>query len=117
MDARAATRMLETVFVYTAFYEVSRLLAAGDPSRALAMLEIAAAARPSRPQICWNRARALAQTGDRDGALEALECAVASGQVPVAALESDPYLEPVREDPRYRMLIGRPTAGPEGRQE
>lgn len=106
LEREMATRMLETVFVYTSFYEARRFLESGDPARALLMVEIAAAARPGHPRVCWNRARALAQLGDPDGALEALSCVIASGAVTRDGLDADPYLAPVRGTDAYRSMTG-----------
>ena len=97
--------MLETVFVYTSFYEPRGLLAEGDAARALAVTAIAAILKPDHPRVCLNRARAHAQLGNRDEALEALRCAVQSGLVSTALVESDPYLEPLHDEAGYRAVL------------
>ncbi len=50
---------------------------------------------------------ALAQAGDIDAALSALEGALGSGYRDVAQLRGDPYLEPLRRDRRYAALLAR----------
>jgi hypothetical protein len=50
-------------------------------------------------------ARALAQTGDKAGALQALECAAASHQVPPGAIATDTLLAPLRGEARYQALV------------
>ncbi|MGD8375367.1 MAG: tetratricopeptide repeat protein [Acidobacteriota bacterium] len=110
LEREMAARMLETVFVYTSFYETRRFLEAGDPARALLMVEIAAAARPGHPRVCWNRARALAQLGNLDGALEALSCVIAAGAVSRQILEAEPYLAPVRGTDAFRSMTRGMTA-------
>jgi hypothetical protein len=68
-------------------------------------LRVARLIKPDDAFACLSHARALAQTGDRPNALQALECAAASKQVTAAMVESDPLLEPLRGDARYQAAV------------
>jgi len=65
------------------------------------------------------RSMALAQAGDLDGALAALEEALAKGYRDVAQLRGEPMMEPLRRDPRFARLLAKHGidlgAAPEGR--
>ncbi len=50
---------------------------------------------------------ALAQAGDVDGALAALEEALAKGYRDGAQLHGDPFFEPLRRDPRFGQVVAR----------
>jgi hypothetical protein len=49
--------------------------------------------------------------GDKNSALAALECAGASRQVSVEAIEGDSLLAPLRSDPRYDAVVRRLKGG------
>jgi predicted esterase len=106
-SARAAQRLLESAFVRTAFYEPRDYLERGDRARALAVLDIAQAVKPSDPLVCYSRARVYAALGRPQDALRALDCATANGSVSAARLESDSALAPLRGDPGFRGLVER----------
>jgi predicted esterase len=91
LEAQAATRSLEQIFVATSFYVPRDLIARGDPARALAILEIAGAIHPANPQVLISRARALARMGRDDAARAALDSALAAG-APHSAFETDSVL-------------------------
>jgi TolB-like protein/Tfp pilus assembly protein PilF len=57
--------------------------------------------------VSYQRAQILAQLGDRDGAIVALERAQGVGDVGVTNLGIDPYLDPIRGDPRVRAIARR----------
>ncbi len=50
---------------------------------------------------------ALAQAGELDRAFAELEGALAKGYGDVAGLHGDPYLEPLRRDRRFGVLLAR----------
>jgi predicted esterase len=115
LTARAARQLLEMVFTQTSFYQPRELLEAGRPDAALAMARIAGEIKPGHPQACIQRARALAQLGRLQEALEALGCVVKARAATVAFLEGDGYLEPLRAEPGFRELLQRlesPPASP-----
>ncbi|HEX2203513.1 MAG TPA: hypothetical protein VHG91_09460 [Longimicrobium sp.] len=110
--ARAAGAMLEFTYVVYAFYEPRRYLDRGDPARALASLRVAREIKPENPFVCWSFALAHAQAGDRDAAFRELECAERGAILTVAALEREPFLEPLRADARFGALLERVRAAP-----
>ena len=106
-DALAAQRLLELVFSSTAFYEPRDYMTAGDPARALAMLQVADVIKPKSPQVCWGIAKAQTRLGRIDEALDALECVIDSGAADPARIESEESLAPLRANPRYKTLLDR----------
>jgi tetratricopeptide (TPR) repeat protein len=113
IDANAAERGLEQLWVYTSFYEPQDYLNRGDPTRALAILDVAQAMRPNDPDVCYNRARALARIGQESGAVEALECAVRSA-ISADRIENDPDLKSLGREPAFRALVTRLRTNPPG---
>jgi predicted esterase len=105
-EREAAQRLIEIVFVYTSFYQPKEALQEGDAAAAHALLEIAGAVKPGHPRVCYGQAQALAQLGRREDAVESLRCVVEAGFGDPDALGSDPYLEPLREEPAYKKLLG-----------
>lgn len=71
--AQAASRLLSHVEAFSSFYEPQDYMALGDPARALAMLDLAQAVRPSRG-ICEKRAEALEMLKRPEEAAKAKEC-------------------------------------------
>ena len=60
---------------------------------------------------CASGRRARSHRRATRGALAALECAGASRQVSVEAIEADPLLAPLRSDPRYEAVVRRLKGG------
>jgi tetratricopeptide (TPR) repeat protein len=116
IDANAAERGLEQLWVYSSFYEPMDYLDRGDPTRALAILEVAQAMRPNDPDVCYNQARAFARLKQESQAIEALECAARSF-LSVARIENDPDLKSLGGEPAFRALVTRlrtfPTGSPD----
>ena len=79
---------------------------AGRSAEARRALEGAAAATGGRVQLIY-RARVLANLGDRTGALDLLERAVAGHEEEVALMRVDPFFRPLRGDPRFGALLRR----------
>jgi len=103
--ALASKRGLERIFTHMSFYQPRELFDQRRYAHAAATLRIARYIKPDDAFTCFSLARALAQTGDRSGALQALECAAASKQVTAAAIESDSLLTPLRADARYKAVV------------
>ena len=89
------------------FYAPREFLDEKRYAHAAYVLQVARLIEPDDGGACFWQARALAQLGDKPNALSALECAAASKQVPVAAIEGDSLLAPLRSDPRYEALVRR----------
>ena len=103
--AIAARRALERIFSHLSFYAPRELFDARRYAHAAAALRVARLIKPDDAFACLSQARALAQTGDRPNALQALECAAASKQVTAGMVEGDPLLEPLRGDARYQAAV------------
>lgn len=111
LGSEAALRLLEHVFVRAAYYEPTDFLAQGEFERALGMALIAGRIKPDHPYVCRGIARAQAQLGRVEEAMQALECLVAAGSVSADFLEQDDYLAPLRGEPAYRELLARLAGG------
>jgi predicted esterase len=114
LESEAAVRVLEHVFVRTAFYEPEDFMGQGEFERALGIALIAGRIKPEHPYVCLGVARAQAQLGQVEEALRALECLVASGATSADFLGQDPYLEPLRGEPAYREILARLEGGGQG---
>ncbi len=99
-----AQRLLNTLLVDTSFYVSRDLLAQKRWGHAAAILAVATAIRPTDPVAWYNLACALARSGRRDEAVEALGKAVANGFSDRKLLAEDPDLEAIRELPAYERL-------------
>jgi hypothetical protein len=113
IDANAAERGLEQLWVYASFYEPQDYLDRGDPKRALAILDVAQAMRPNHPDVCYNQARALARVGQNGPAIQALECAARSF-LSADRLQNDPELRSLSQEPGFRALVTRLQLAPTG---
>jgi len=107
----AARRALERIFTHMSFYAPREFLDAKRYAHAAYALQVARLIKPDDGGACFWQARALAQLGDKANALAALECAGASRQVSVEAIESDSLLGPLRSDPRYEAVVRRLKGG------
>ncbi|HEX8692040.1 MAG TPA: hypothetical protein VF746_06460 [Longimicrobium sp.] len=105
--AMSARRLLALAFAWTGGLEQGRYMSQRDYARAVYLLRIAEAIRPRDPGVCYSLARALAQSGETDPALDALACAVDSGRLPAATLANDRLLDPLRQQPRFAEIAGR----------
>jgi hypothetical protein len=105
--AIAARRALERIFTLMSFYAPREFLDAKRYAHAAYALQVARLIKPDDGGACFWQARALAQLGNKANALTALECAGASKQVSVEAIESDSLLAPLRSDPRYDAVVRR----------
>jgi predicted esterase len=103
--ALAARRGLERIFTHMSFYQPRELFEQRRYAHAVATLRIARFIKPDDGFACLSMARALAQTADKPGALQALECAAASKQVTAAMVEGDALLAPLRSEARYEVVV------------
>jgi predicted esterase len=103
--AGAAQRLLESVYVSASFYEPRDFLAQGRPRQALAMLDLAQALKPDRPNVCYQRARALAALGRGADAVDALRCLVRGAPITADGLAADSNLVAIRGNPAFTALL------------
>ena len=75
---------------------------AAEARRILAQLR-----RETGAATSYQHAEILAQLGDRDGALAELDAAVRRKDSGLAHMKVDPFLDPIRRDPRYATLLRR----------
>jgi predicted esterase len=100
-----ATRLLENVYVQTAFYVPRRVMEQKDYRTAVTSLSVAARIKPDEPGVHYNLGCARARAGDLEPALAALKRAVELGFSDADLLASDPDLERLREKPEFRGLL------------
>jgi adenylate cyclase len=81
-------------------------MGAKRPQEALTLLEQERVLEGTALGLAW-RALALAQLGELDRSLRRLDEALAHGYRDLAALRGDPYLEPLRRDPRFAALLAK----------
>ncbi len=77
----------------------------GEDQEALRHLKEAVATGQAGAQAEYNLACLLARTGDAQAALDALETAMQHGYANRSNLESDPDLDSIRGDPRFRKIL------------
>lgn len=83
------------------------LLAARSGNRELALAKLAALKERDREFGSYDSARIYAQLGDKDAAFEALNRAWEVRDSSLLQLKVDPYLDPLRGDSRYAVLVER----------
>ena len=103
-ERRVARRVLNLVTAH--FYEAAANLRRqrGRAPEVVAALEVASEVAPNSPQLFYELAVAHASNSDRKRALAALRKAFELGFKDAAALESEPALEPLRNDAEYKRL-------------
>ena len=83
------------------------LLAARIGNRELAYAKLAALRQRHGEMASYHYGRIYAQSGDTDAAFEALARAWEIRDAGLTGLKTDPYVEPLRRDPRYANLVER----------
>jgi hypothetical protein len=78
---------------------------ARDFAGALAILERQRAARPSDPFVRYNLACARAMLGEPDRAVDELLESISLGFVDYHHMQRDPHLAPLRDHPRYGLIL------------
>lgn len=81
------------------------LLAARTGNREAANAKLAEIRSNSGDRANYHYGRILAQLGNKDAAFEALERAWKNRDAGLTGLKTDPYLDPLRNDPRYAALL------------
>jgi len=105
-DRLSAARVLEAIFVQTAFYMPREFAARHDLHRAEITAGIAAELKPDRAAtVFYNLACFRALAGDRKGAIASLRNAVAKGYNDAAAMETDPDLASLRGEKAYLDIV------------
>jgi tetratricopeptide (TPR) repeat protein len=100
-----ATRLLENVYVQTAFYVPRRLMEQKDYRTAATSLSLATRIKPHEPGIHYNLGCARARAGDLEPALAALKRAIELGFSDAGLMASDPDLDRLRDNPEFRGLL------------
>jgi len=108
----AARRILEAVYAESSFYLSRDLFQKKEHARAALALQVAAAIKDADPIVQYNLACALALTGRRRQAIEALERAVELGYRDRRQLEEDPDLAALRGEKAYGAILQQLSAGP-----
>jgi len=62
---------------------------------------------PDNGVTAYQQAQVLAQWGEGDRAFDALRAAIQAGDAGALWLATDPLLDPIRSDPRFRQLLAR----------
>lgn len=106
-EGRAAARALESLRSLTGFYLPRELFSRHEYAVAAVMLRVATDLSPDAPSVWYNLGAALAQTGDRKGALEALEKAIEHGYRDASHLAADSDYAPLRDDERFQKIVAR----------
>jgi len=106
-EGGAARRLLELVFVQTAFYLPRDRSDARDFLGAATALTIATQIHPERARVWYDLAVAWARARRTREALDALEQAVARGFGDRATLASEEAFAPLRDTERFKALVGR----------
>jgi predicted esterase len=102
----SAARVIEALFVQTAFYLPRDLAAKHDWLRAELATGVAAELKPERAgAVFYDLACFRALAGDRKGALGSLRAAVDKGFRDVAAMEADPDLASLRGEKDYLAIV------------
>jgi hypothetical protein len=107
LEADAAQRLLEKVFVSAAVYGPRDFLRRGEPHRALLLLEVADAIKEENFNVAVSFARAYALAGDEKKAIEALQRADKIVTLQALWLEDDPYLQVLADEPEFQALLRR----------
>ena len=119
-EGLSAYRLLASLYGQTSFYLTRDAVARGEYAKAALYLSIASEIRPEEPSVWARLAGARARSGDRGGALAALERSLELGYPDRAALAADEDFAALRDDPAFRALFAaerQPVARKDGGSE
>ena len=83
------------------------IIAIRSGRRDQAFQEIAAIRKRYQDGAYYQEGEIYAQLGERDKAIAALETAWSNGDTGLASMQGDPFLDPVRNDPRFNAIAKR----------
>ncbi len=83
------------------------LAALGELEKSMEWAGVALSMEPDEPMVLYNMACIHSLAGDVEGAIEHLENAVQAGLRQKGWLDNDGNLDPLREHPRFRALLGK----------
>ena len=106
-EGRSARRILNAVFVQTAFYLPRDAQKHGDHETAARFLSVATALRPEDAQVWYRLAAAHSRGGRRRPAIDSLRRALAAGFTDGARLAGDADFDRMRQDAEFRGLVAR----------
>jgi predicted Zn-dependent protease len=104
-EGRHARRLLEAVYVQTSFYLRRNFMEHGEYRKAGLMLDISASIHPEDPDNWYLLACTHALTGEKEKAIQALKSAVEHGFNDVSKLESEYYLNSIREEKEFKKIL------------
>ena len=115
-ESLSAHRVLNTILGQTGSYLPRMLAERKDYDGAILMLSVNAEIRPDNPNVWVDIAALHARKGKggRKRAFEALEKAVQLGFANRSRVEGDPAFEDLRQDQRFREIVGKIPAGGTG---
>jgi predicted esterase len=105
LGAQSAGRTLALVMANTGFYWPRTYFAKNDPTRALAVLDIAHEVDPTAWNVCFNQGMGYAMLGRTADAIQALRCAVASGRVTAPDLRDEHNFDRIRADTAFAAIV------------
>jgi predicted esterase len=113
-ESLSAHRVLNTILGQTGSYLPRMLAERKDYDGAILMLSVNAEIRPDNPNVWVQIASLHARKGKggRKQSMEALEKAVQLGFANRSRIESDPSFEGMREDEKFREILGKMTSPP-----
>jgi predicted esterase len=100
-----ARRLLATLYTELSYYLTRDFMAERRWSHVVTVLTVATEINPAPPVAWYNLACAHAHSGDTDRAIRALQRAVDQGYGDANWIQSDPDLESLREDERFKALV------------
>ncbi len=101
----SAERILANLRAATSFYLPEEMLDRRDPTRARALLSVAAEIDPDNPLVYYNLACYAARAGDAARAIADLERAVAKGFARFDLIDEDSDFAPIRGNPAFQKWL------------
>ena len=110
-ESASARRLLELMFVQTAFYIWRDFETQKQWHRAALSLEIAKEIHPERPRVWVDLAADYSMSGRKGPAIDALERSLELGFSNASLLEKDPRFAPIRESEEFGRLLEKLSKG------